>query len=583
MERVQRIALITALLLCSIGMALGQEISFTAKVDRTSIAAGEPLQLTISLANAQGNISAPELGGLVVQRGPFPSTDIKVFNGRMVTSVSHTWVLTANRPGKYTIGPARVQVGGGVISTDPITIDVGAAAAQPQEAQAMQGQSRDVNLFATISLSKNKAYVGDQVVATYTLYSRYANLDLAQYDLPKLNGFWTEDVPMGNTAWEEKLETINGLQYKVAILKRQVLFPQKSGKLRIEPFTLTCVVNRSFFNRGNSIDLKSNVVELTALDLPPSAPANFTGSVGEMQMAVKADRTSIKADEAIELTVRITGRSNLKLLEAPAITFPSDFEVYDPKVTDKITVNGGGMSGQREFQFLVIPRYEGQYELEPISFSYFDTKEGSYKTLKSEAMTIDVAAGAGGAGVAVQRPTKTDVKVLGTDIRYIRQSPLELRPVGHQLFGSAVWFAGMGTPAVAFVLLLVWRRKHLREQGDSVGLRRKRADKVARERLKQAAEALKQNARELFYTALSKALHGYLADKLGTGVAEVSAAQLHERLSGYPEGPALAADFAALITTCDMARFAPSDDRPRQEVYDEAARLIGRAEQHLRA
>jgi hypothetical protein len=292
---------------------------------------------------------------------------------------------------------------------------------------------------------------------------------------------------------------------------------------------------------------------------------------------------SIKADEAIELTVRISGRSNLKLLEAPQMSFPTDFEVYDPKVTDKITVNGGGMSGQREFQYLVIPRFEGQYELEPISFSYFDTKAGSYKTLTSDALTIDVAEGVGGAGAAVQRPTKTDVKVLGTDIRYIRQGPLELRPVGDELFGSAAWFAGMGTPALAFVLLLVWRRKQLREQGDTVGLRRKRADKVARERLRQAADALKQNAREPFYTALSKALHGYLADKLGVGVAEVSASQLHERLSRYPEGPALAAEFAALLTTCDMARFAPTDDRPRQELYDEAAHLIGRAEQHLRA
>jgi hypothetical protein len=582
MERVLRITLLPVLLLLG-GIAWGQEISFTAKVDRTNIAAGEPLQLTITLVNAQGNISAPELGGLVIQRGPFPSTDIKVFNGRMVTSVSHTWVLTANRPGKYTIGPARVQVGGGVISTEPITIEVGAAAAQPQEAQAAQGQSRDVNLFATISVSKNKAYVGDQVVATYTLYSRYANLDLAQYDLPKLNGFWTEDVPMGNANWEDKLETINGMQYKVAILKRQVLFPQKSGKLRIEPFTLTCVVNRSFFNRGTSIDLKSNAVELTVQDLPPNAPPGFSGAVGELQMTVKADRTSIKADEAIELTVRFNGRSNLKLLEAPSIAFPSDFEVYDPKVTDKISVNGGGMSGQREFQYLVIPRFEGLYELEPVTFSYFDTKAGGYKTLRGEAMTVDVAQGAGGAGAAIQRPTKTDVKVLGTDIRYIRQGPLELRPVGHQLFGSVKWFAGMGAPALAFVFLLVWRRKQLSDQADATGMRRKRADKVARERLRQAADALKQNAREPFYTALSKALHGYLADKLGIGVAEVSASQLHERLSGYQEGPALAADFAALITTCDMARFAPTDDRPRQELYDEAARLIGRAEQHLRA
>ena len=562
--------------------ARAQEITFDASVDRTTIAAGEQVRLTITLSNAQGSFSAPDLGGMVVVQGPFESTNINFFNGRMVSTISRTWRITATSPGKYTIGRAKAKVAGGLMETEPITIEVGPAAARPQDPQAGLGQQRNTDLFITIQLSRGKGYVGEQIVATYTLYSRYSNVDLAKYDLPKLNGFWAEEVALGNTSWEDRPETVNGIQYRVAVLKKQVLFPQRAGKLRVDPFSMTCVVNRSFFNRGNTLEVTSNAVEFTAMELPSGAPADFTGAVGELQMSVKADRTEVKADEAIELTLRMNGRSNLKMLAAPPIGFPSDFEVYDPKVTDKITVNGNGMSGQREFQYLVIPRYEGLYELDPVTFSYFDPKAGTYRTLRSEGLTIKVAPGAEGPSASVQRPSRTDVKVVGSDIRYIRTGHTPLRVRGELLFGSPSWWAGMSAPALAFLLLLVWYRKRERERGDVTALRRKRADKVARERLKQAAEALRRNDRDAFHAALGKALHGYLADKFGLGVAEVSAGAIAARMPQVPEGDSLAQAFAGLIATCDMARFAPVDDRPRQDLYDEAARLIGRTEQLMR-
>jgi hypothetical protein len=270
-------------------------------------------------------------------------------------------------------------------------------------------------------------------------------------------------------------------------------------------------------------------------------------------------------------------------LEPPTIDFPSDFEVYDPKVTDKISVTAGGMSGDREFQYLVIPRFEGKYELDPITFSYFDGRSGTYKTLRSEAMTLDVSASDGSASAPVQRPNKSDVQQLGTDIRYIRSVPLALRPLGDDLYGSVRWFAGMGAPALAFVLLLAWKRKRDGELADASGLRRKRADKVARERLKLTAAALHKNAPSEFYTALGQALHGYLKDKLGLGVAELTAEQIRSKLADRPGGEQLAADFTKSITTCDMARYAPVEDRPRKELYEEAVQLIGRTEQLLRS
>lgn len=583
MIRTQRFLPILALILLGVVRVDAQEISFTASVDRNTIAVGEYIRLTIALSNSSERFAPPDLGGMVVVQGPMESSSFNYINGRMSSSVSRSWTLTATAAGKYTIGPARIKIGGGVIQTNPITIEVSKGEARPSDPSASQGQRTDPNLFATVSVNRTKAYVGEQVVATYQLYCRYSGLEITKYDLPKLDGFWAEEVDLGEANWEREPRTVNGLQYKVAVLKKQVLFPQKSGKLRIEPLQLNCVVNRTFFNPGNTIPVRSNSIEFTALPLPAGAPASFSGAVGDLQFDVRTDRNAVKANEAVEISVRVTGQSNLKLLEAPKLNFPNDFETYDPKVIDKITVNGSGMNGSREFQYLAIPRHDGRYELDPIMFSYFDTRSGSYRTIEGAPVVIEVSPGDGSSTALVQRPTKTDVQVLEHDIRYIRTGDLHLREKDHYLFGSWPWMAGMAAPALGFVLFLGWHRKREKDMADVAGTRRKRADQVARKRLQEAATALASNAREPFYTALAKALQGYLADKFALGVAELTAPVIRERMASMADGPELADGFTGLIASCEMARFAPVEDRPRQELYDQAAALIARIERSARA
>jgi len=583
MERTMRFLPILAFALLGAMRAQAQQVSFTASVDRNTIAAGEYVRLTIALANSSERFGPPDLGGMVIVQGPFENSSFNYINGHMSSSVSRTWTLTATTPGRYIIGPARIKVGGGVIQTEPITIEVTKGTAPPADASASQGQRTDPNLFATVSLSRNKAYVGEQIIATYMLYCRYSGLEITKYELPKLEGFWSEEVELGETNWENEPRTVNGLQYRVAVLKKQILFPQKSGKLRIAPLDLTCVVNRTFFNPGKTITARSNAAEFTAMELPPGAPAGFSGAVGELQFDVRTDRTAVKANEAVEVTVRVVGRSNLKLVQAPALSFPTDFETYDPKVIDKIAVNGSGMSGSREFQYLAIPRHEGRYALDPITFSYFDTNTGAYRTMQGSPVVIDVSPGDGSPTALVQRPSKTDVEVLEHDIRYIRTGDLHLRTKDHHLYGSWPWVVGMAAPALGFVLFLGWHRKRERETADIAGTRRKRADHVARKRLQEAATALANDAREPFYTALAKALQGYLADKFGLGVAELTAPVVREQLARTADGNELADAFTRLITACDMARFAPVEDRPRKELYEEAATLIARIERSPRA
>ena len=580
MNRIARQLLTIALLLG--GQLLhAQEISFTATVDRNSIAVGEHVRLTLTLTNGGDRFDLPDLGKLVVVAGPQFGSRMSGSPGRMNVAVTKTWIITATAPGRYTIGAAKAAVARGSIQTQPITIEV-AKATPGGDASASRQQRNNANIFITVDLSKSKGYVGEQIGIAYTLYSRYGTLQLEASEIPALNGFWSEEIALGSVSLDQVV-VVNGVEYYKAVIKRQLLIPQRSGKLRIEAGKLTYRANVDWFGRGTRVEVATEPVEFTAMALPVGAPADFNGAVGEVRLEANADRSSVQANDAIEIRVRLSGRSNLKLLDAPTLGFPGDFETYDPKVVDKISVTAAGMSGSREFQYTVIPRHEGHFELGAITLSYFDPQANAYRTLTSDPLTIDVAVGTGGSGAQAPRTTKSDVVLLDEDIRYIRSGDLQLRPKGHFLFGSLPWIAGMATPALGFLLFVGWHRKRERERGDVEGSRRKRADRMARQRLRDADAALQQGAREPFYTALARALHGYLSDKFALGVAEVNTQELRARFALFTDGAELADACTRLLGVCDMARFAPVEDRPRKDLYEEAVQLIQRIERSTRA
>lgn len=579
MERKARqlLTVLAAMLIAACGVA--QEIQFTAAVDRTTIEAGEHVRLQITQTNLRARFNMPDLGGMVILQGPFESSGMQDINGRVSRFAQITWTLTATKPGKYTIGSAQVQAGGKTYQTEPITIEVTRSSApDPNHPSVLQGQARNANIFVTTTLNPSKVYVGQQVVATYTLYSRIGNLDPVKYDWPELSGVWSEEVEVKEKGWRGQPQVINGVPYYVATLRSQLLLPQKSGKLRIEAASLTFLANRTLFSQGSTVAIQSNPAELTVLPLPSPAPADFNGGVGELQLTVQTDRTDLKANEAAQVHIRISGKGNLKLLEPPVLRLPVGFETYDPKVTDKITVNANGMSGSREFEYLLIPRHEGDHELPAIGFSYFDVKSGAYRQLSEAPITFHVRPGDGGPSATATRPGRTDVQLLENDIRYIRTGDPGLRPAGRLLFGSAPWIAGMAAPALAFMFLLAWRRKRERALADVTGTRQRLADRAARRHLAEAAKLVSASDRGPFYTALSKALQGYMADKFQLGLAQLTQPVVRERLAALPEGEALADRYVALTTACDMARFAPVEETPRQRMYEDAAALIGRIE-----
>lgn len=579
-------ALLLLLFLTAVLVASAQEITFEATVDRNTVAAGDRFRYTLTLSNADGQITPPNWGAFQQAGGASQSQSMNVMNGRMSRSTAYTWVLAApDKEGSYTIPAATVRVGGGTIQSKAITMTVtkGAPpAAQGGSGVVVQGGNRD--LFMSVTVSKNEVFVGEPVTAVWTLWSRYNELQPEKMDVPDPAGFWVERLTKGERHWEDRLRTLNGLQYRVAIWEEQLLYPQKSGTIPIGPASMSALVGRNFFHRGEVIEFTSNKVDLKVKPLPPGEPADFSGAVGKLEMLATADRTEVGADEAITLTVRVSGQANLKLINAPDLELPGDFESYEPKVLDKIGVAASGISGSRAFEWVIIPRHEGEYVIPPVTMSYFDLGTKSYRTLRSDSIVVRVGAGSGQAQVpGVQRPDRSDVEVLENDIRFIRQGDLHLRAKGEQLFGSWAYWAGMLAPGLLFLGAWAYRRKREGELSDPQGLRRRKADKLARQRLKEAHAALGGGDANTFHTALSKALRGYFGDKLGLGAAEVTMERLNERFGATAEGKAMVKDAEGLLAECDLARFAPSSVAPRQELYDRAVALIGHAENQLKS
>ncbi len=576
-----RISIFTLLALFWVSALQAQTPSITATVDKNVIAAGESLQLTITVRNARVRIQNPDIGGLVAVQGPFENSGFSFSNGQQESHISKTYVLRAGAEGTYTIGEASIQVSGKVLKTKPIKIQVVAADKAAAAAAKQAKQNRD--LFTSISLNKRSAYVGEQVTATYYLYSRFESVRLVDLKYPQLNGFWNEDVQTGNTGWEKSNQTINGITYKVAVLKKQVLFPQKAGELTIEPLKMECTVSSGgFFSRSANKTVNSNRAKITVKPLPTPAPQDFNGAVGDLNMTVLLDRNEVPTNEAVNLKITFSGRCNLKLLPTPELDMPPDFEVYDAEIKDRIRVSGSGMSGTRSINYLIIPRAPGEFDLDELSVSYYDIAAKSYKTLSSKDLKLEVSKGSEGNSGITQRSEKQDVEELDADIRYIRTGDVALQRKDDFLFGSLPYMAGMATPLMAFLLLFGLKRRKEQRDDDVAGTRNRKASRVAKKHLAKAEAALSAADANTFYEALHKALLGYLADKFNLSTAQLNSNMISERSAQHGVTAEKSEQLNALLTKLQMARYAPIDNTPNRTLLEQAAGIIEHYESTLR-
>jgi hypothetical protein len=599
------------------------DIEFVANSPQ-EVSLGEQFEITFSINGNGSSFIGPPINGFAVLSGPNPSTssNVQIINGQMsqTISTSFSFYLQATQVGTFAIPGATITVNGKKYKSNALTIKVvkgQTAAAQQQQVQsgatvATLG-SKDVFLKATVS--KNNPVEGEQVIVSYKIYTRVPIPEYAVTKLPSSVGFWAQDLLDPNYKPKQYAERINGQQYAVGEIKKEALFPQKAGKLIIQPIEVDIIAQLavkqakkkrtsdplgndpffdSFFNdvfSGPQVEqvkrsLISNSLTINVQPLPNAKnesgkPADFTGAVGQFNLSTKVDKTAVKADEPITLNITISGKGNIKLIENPKIVFPTDFEVYDPKVSDNVSSVSGIITGTKSFEYILIPRNPGKFTIKPISFTYFDLEQRRYVTQTSPAYTFNVSKGDG--RMYTTSGSQQEVKTLDSDIRFIKQGVPNLRKTGEYFYKSPLFWIWLILPALLFALLLILMKNELKKRRDAALMKNRRATKMARKRLSKAKSYLANKDSDRFYEEVSQALWNYLSDKYYIQRAELSMDTVRETLLQNNVTESVVEDLIKMLEHCEFARFAKAGKASDlQQVYDSAVTLITTIEDKLK-
>ena len=569
---------------------------------------GKQFRLSFTLNDRGTNLQLPSnlTGNFEVLMGPSTgqSTSIQTINGKTTTEVtfSYTYILRAKETGTFEIRPASIEVNGKVFESNSIEIQVVPPQSQPQQPQSQQpedgSQSVDLgrdNLFIRVEMNKRNVYRGEQIIATVKLYVN-PNINLGGFDevnLPTYEGFYTQDIEVPQQINFTR-QVYNEKIYQVGVLKKTVLFPQQNGAITVNPFTMSLLIQqrvrpRSFFDdffsgyRTVKTTLKSDPVTVNVRDLP-SEPKNFYGGVGSFSVSSDISSTDVTTNDAVTLTVKISGSGNIRLMRNPELELPTDFEVYDPRATDNVSATENGVSGTKTIEYLFQPRFEGEYEIPPIQFTYFNPSTGSYITKSTQAYNLRVEEGTGEqSATVVSSLRKEDVQLIGEDIRFIKQGNPSFREKGYTFYGTTAFYSVYGGSTLLFLFLFLAYRKKARENANAALMRNKKANRVATKRLKAAAGHMKQNQNEQFHEAILKAFWGYLSDKLGIPVASLNRENAVKSMQNRNVDQEVIDDFVEIIEQCEFARYAPSGgSEARSELYQKAVSTMSRLEKQIK-
>ena len=550
-----------------------------------------------------------------IQVGDFPGFDLlygpstsssssfSMVNGKTThtSQMTFSYTIQAKKAGTYKLPAATVKSGGQAYKSNQPSIQIlpgdgsggGANSGQSNQSSGASRQrlqnagdriTKD-DLYITVSASKHRLYEQEAVLLTYKLYT-LVSIDQCMGKMPDLDGFHTQEIelPQQKTL---KYERINGRNYGTVVWSQYVLFPQKTGKLTVPAINFEAEVvqqDRSidpfdaFFGGGSSLIRVKKTIVAPAVELQvdplPTRPANFSGAVGS-QFNISGSLTpeQVDANDAISLRLVVSGVGNMKLMKAPTIQWPKDFETYDPKMNDKTRVGTNGASGNVVYDYTAVPRHGGKYTIPPIEFCYFDTNTKTYKTLRTDSFHVAVAKTAGS---NVRRSVnQEDLTVLNSDIRYIKTTSADLKPKGATFFGSLTyWLCYLGAVVLFFLMVAIFYRQ-AKANANVAHRRGKKAGKVATKRMKNASKLLKQGNAKAFYEEVTRALWGYVGDKLNLPVTELNKDNVDEKLAERGVGEETIQRFLHVLSDCEFAQYAPGDPSATMDkLYNDATEVI---------
>ena len=615
MKRLLHIFILVAF---SVSVFADGDVTFRVSAPSTVEAGGKfRVQFTVNTQNVS-NFIAPDFKGFEVIYGPATSSQssFQMINGRtsQSSSIIYTYVLLSDVQGTYTIGSASVQVEGKTVRSKPVQVRVlpagaggsayggggsssyGSASGRQSNVPVTTGQGiTSKELFMTATASRTSVHEQEAILLTYKIYTL---VDLRQLDgkLPTLDGFQIQEIPLPRTK-EFSLEHYNGRNYRTVVWSQYLLFPQKSGKLTIPSITYEGVVVtrnqnidpiEAFFNgQSGLLELKKKITTpaLTINVSPlPNKPADFSGAVGKFTLASSISTQEVDANEAVTLKISVKGSGNMKLIATPEVNFPKDFDTYDAKVNDNFQLTRTGLAGNKDFEYLFVPRHAGTYDIPAVKFTYFDTEARTYKTLTTEPYTIKVNKGKGGAGQSVSNYSgqQQDVQQLNQDIRFIKTGDVALHQQGDTFFGTWKYWTAYLLPFLLFVLFIVMGRKRMKTNANVALTRGKKANKVALRRMKTAKTLLDSHDASKFYDEVLRALWGYVGDKFNMSQESLNKENIEQSLTSRNVPAEQIGQFMKVLNDCEFARYAPGDVNENMEnVYNSAISAITKMEDNL--
>ncbi len=574
------------------GVNASAQVQFDAKVSKNRLGINERLRVDFEMNQDGDNFRPPSFEDFRVVGGPNQSISNSWINGKRSFSKTYSYFLAPQKTGKLTIGQATIDVKGEVYKTSPVEVVVTAAVDVPKDGNnADYVASENVHLIAEVS--KANPYLNEAITVTYKLYVSHDVSITSQWreiDTPKYADFWSQNIDNRNNykVYEGKY---NGEDYRYVILRTTVLYPQKTGELEIEPLTLDIPIDvqgnrRDIFGRrvmervNKTISAGKRTIDVKPLPLT-GKPDGFNGAVGDFQFAVTTNKTTLNANESLEMNVKISGKGNLKLFTPPSVKLPSSLEVYEPEHSENVTTNINGMQGSIANTYTIVPQFKGSYPIQPLTFSFFDPKTEKYRTITSKEFTIEVENGPVTASSSQTTPNNHKQKVVLSqdNFKYIKLEA-NLEPIGQEpFFKSTLFWSLLGGPMLLIPLFIMAGKKRKERLSDVEGNKLRRANKLAKKYLSEAKRNISNPV--AFYEALELALHNYLKAKLNIETSEMEKGLISEMLLERNVETETVHEFIKLLKSCEFARYASTSPTSVEKDYAKSVEVISNIDKQI--
>ena len=568
------------------GFGVQAQVSFVVKASKKTLGINERLRIDFEMNEDGDNFVPPSFKGFNVVGGPNQSISNSWINGKRSYSKTYSYFLAPKSQGTFSINQATIEIDDQIYKTTPLKIIITEAVSKPKDGNSVDYvASENVHLIAEVS--KSNPFLNEAITIVYKLYvSNDVSITRSwqELDTPKFQDFWSQYI-------EEKREqqiyetTYEGKPYRYVILKKAVLYPQKTGELTIEPLTLDIPIDvqgntRDIFGRrrmtriNRTISAGKRIINVKPLPIE-GKPDDFSGAVGNFNFSVSVNKTMLDANEALELKIRTKGIGNLKLFNLPSLTLPSSLEVYEPVRDNKVAINIKGMNGFISDTYTIIPQYKGSYPIRPISFSYFDVTSAKYKTIVSDEIVVKVQNGPVPNQLTEVNKSLSAENVLsftGNQFKYIKTSTKFISINDLVFFKTFKFWCLLSIPFVFIPIIILIGNTRRKRLNDIEGRRYRIATRLAKKYLSEAKNNI--GKQELFYDSLERALHNYLKAKLAIVTSEFSKEKIIELLTDRKVEKNVISDFEGLLKSCEFARYTPTSDVTIQKDYNKAVKVI---------